>query len=159
MSRPSPAPERPESIRFLALLAEASPRIGTGHVVELRNVARAALRRGVATELWLNSEAPPGLLEAAPCPVQVVADFSPDQLRNVASSLRARECAAALVSFWQIQNEQITALADFGGPVAVVDELGGVALPCDLVFNPSLVPELVAYTSSNPRFRVCGGPQ
>jgi len=65
----------------------------------------------------------------------------------------------AVTSFRQVTNLQIDVLRQEGIRVACIDELGNDELDCDLVINPSLVTEYHRYTSNNPRFRVCAGPQ
>lgn len=143
----------------VALLAEASPQIGTGHVVETFSIARTARRCGIPVKLWVNKGTPGKLLDLAPDRPEVTDDFSPKSLQQLAGGLWWRGCSVAVTSFRRITNQQVNALRQAGIGVACIDELGNVKLDCDVVINPSIVTKYHRYTSDNPRFRVWAGPQ
>lgn len=144
---------------LVALLAEASPQIGTGHVVEIFSIARTAVRHGIPVELWVNQDAPKELLEFAPCHVGVTDNFLNESLQQLAKTLRHQGCFLAITSFRRVTDSQIDALRQERIIVVCIDELGNTELDCNLVINPSIVTEYHRYTSKTPQFRVCAGPQ
>ncbi|MBI2321247.1 MAG: hypothetical protein HYU88_03930 [Chloroflexi bacterium] len=142
----------------IAVLAEASPTIGTGHVVEAVSIARAARRRNAEAELWVNHSTPTALLARAPCPVHVAEDFSCASLARIARTVRDHGCQRVLTSFRRVMDEQVAALRRGGMRVGCLDELGDLRLDCDLVINPALVPQHQRYVSGRANLRMCCGP-
>lgn len=145
--------------RRLALLAEASPRIGTGHVREAFTVAAAALAEGMNVGLWLNAETPRSLMAHAPC-VPVLRDhFDSTVCRSLGLQFAREEYAVALVNFRRAENAQVTALGAGGTPIVCVDELGGSVLDCAAVINTTPVVSWHRYSSNRPGCRVHAGPE
>jgi UDP-2,4-diacetamido-2,4,6-trideoxy-beta-L-altropyranose hydrolase len=143
----------------IALLAEASTLIGSGHIAENFHIAQAALRFGIRTRMWINRDVPPGLLEYAPIDVKLVDDFQPENLFRIASDSISVGCKLAITNFRRISNDQVHALQTNALKILCIDELGGSHLDCDIVVNPSIVSGYHHYTSDNPNFRVMTGPR
>lgn len=144
-------------IERLALLAEASPRIGTGHVVETFGVARAALAARVTVRIWVNAGTPSALLAHSPCPLTVVESFDSVTCAWLAETLAGHGYPVALVNFRRVENAQIIALKSRGMRVVCVDELGGSRLDCEAVINNTLLAERHRYSSVNSMFRLYAG--
>ncbi len=143
----------------VALLAESSLHVGTGHVVEALSIARIAWEKGIPVELWVNKDTPGRFLSAAPCRVNLIDDFSVSSLRHISRRSRRQECRVVVTNLRRISNSQIEILRENGQRVACVDELGNTKLNCDLVVNPSIVSRYHSYTSVILDFRLCAGPQ
>lgn len=143
----------------IALLAEASSSIGTGHAFEAFALARASQDRGVAVELWMNSAAPEGLRDMAPIPPRITPDFSIEGLAGIAESIAAREFTLAVTNFRRTTNQQVQALQGRGIHVVVTDEWGNTRLDCPVVVNTSIVKEYHTYESNHPSFRLYSGPE
>ena len=141
----------------LALLAEASLEIGTGHVVETLSLARIILERGGEPVVWVNSDTPSSLFENALCEVEIVRDFSPGELRRVAAETHIRGIGGVVTNFRHISNEQIWILKGYGVRVLCIDELGGRRLDCDAIVNPSAVQNFHRYDWDNSRFQLYAG--
>jgi len=144
---------------LVALLAEASFQIGSGHLVETFNIARAAQHVQFPVEMRVNKDAPVGLLEHAPVPVTLVNDFSSETLAREAVSLVKKGCSLVITNFRRVTDAQVQALQAAGLKVVCIDELGNTHLNCDIVVNTSIVTDYHRYTSDNPNFRVVAGPK
>ena len=143
---------------LVAMFAESSPQVGTGHVVEMLSIAHVAMGQGIPVELWVNRGTEGNLISESPCRVNVIDDFSVSSLRDVARGLTRHECGLVVTNFRRISNSQIETLGDNGRRVACIDELGNTRLDCDLVINPSIVSRYHNYPSDNPDFRLFTGP-
>lgn len=144
---------------LIAILAEASPLIGTGHVVEAFTVASELLHKGIPLEIWVNKETPEALIKNAPCVAHVIGDFSTTNLRRLSLTLKAENFRLVVTNFRRVNIEQIDELRRSGCVVACVDELGNTDLNCDLVINGSIVREYHRYRSRSASMRVYAGPQ
>jgi len=144
---------------LVALLAEASFQIGSGHLIETFNIARAAQRVQLPVVMRVNKDAPVGLLEHAPVPVGLVSDFSAETLAREAMSLVKQGCSLVITNFRRVTDAQVQALQAAGLKVVCIDELGNTHLNCDLVVNTSIVTDYHHYTSTNPNFRFVAGPK
>src|SRR5438067_1048206 len=142
---------------MLAFLAEASPTIGTGHVVETATLVREAEARGLASAVWVNAATPPGLLEKLPPDVRRIAAYDTPALGAVATDIRALATVAIVTNLRAIRNEELDALRAAGAPIVCIDEWGNRALDCDAVVNPSPVPGQHRYTSSHSGFALHTG--
>lgn len=145
--------------RVMGLVAEGSPAVGTGHVVETFSIARAALRRGLHVALWVNRDCPPALLDHAPVEVKSINDLSPNELERAARKMQQQECSVVLTNFRRLDNAQVAALRSRVAKVACIDELGNTDLDCNLIINNSIVSDYHYYTSGNPDVRIAAGPQ
>jgi len=141
----------------LALLAEASPTIGTGHVVETRTLMRAARARGDGAIAWVSAATPPGLLATLEGDVRRVPSFDVAHLSRVAAEVAGTGARAIVTNVRCLSNEGAHALAAAAVPVICVDEWGNRALDCDAVVNATPVPRQHVYTSANPRFQLHTG--
>lgn len=124
----------------VAFLAEFTPHIGTGHVVEMLALAHEAIATGLRPCLIVSDASPPALLETSPVPVEIVPHFSPATLRVLGRSLAAAGVRLAVTNFRRVSAAQVTALADSGAAVICIDEVGEESLPATAVIRPSLTP-------------------
>lgn len=142
-----------------AILAEASGRVGLGHLMEARAVRAAAEAAGIPTRLVVSTDAPMGWETPGDGTVVRVPDLAPISLRVVASDLVADGCRWLVTDVRSVDNDQIGALEAAGLPVVCIDELGGRRLDCEVVINTSIVEAWHRYTSAHPRFRLYTGPR
>ena len=141
----------------LLFLGEASPLIGTGHVVECFNLVRAAQRRNAEVSLFINEACPEQLLRNSPIPATVARDFSPGSLSEIAGGvIRVGETCVA--NFRKLSSEQIQALRRGFARLAAIDEFGQRRLEVDLVFNNTIIPEFHEYSVCDGRPRAFLGP-
>lgn len=145
--------------RRVALLAEASPLIGTGHVREAFSLASAALAEGMEVGLWLNAATPGPLMAHAPCVPVLQDNFGTTVCRTLGLQLAREQYAVALVNLRRAENAQVVALGAAGTPIVCIDELGGSLLDCDAVINNTPVVNWHRYSSSRPSCRVHAGPE
>lgn len=141
----------------IALLAESSQAIGTGHLIEAITLAALADDHGLAPILWSTAAAPAGLVVGIPFPVRLATDFGLACLRGIARELAGAGVAMALTNLRSVENEQVAVLRDAGLRVVCLDEWGQRRLDCDAVVNPSPVARFHAYTSGNPAFQLYTG--
>ena len=141
----------------LALLAEASNEIGTGHIVEIKALAHLFSERGGAPYIWVNSEAPYALLEGLPFSVATIPNFQSYNLESLALNIRAKHIRTVVTNFRAIQNEQVLVLKKHDIPVLCIDEWGRRHLDCDAVVNNSPITAYHAYTSTASEFKRCVG--
>lgn len=141
----------------LLILGEASPEIGTGHVVECFNLTRAAQHRDVETTLLVNEDCPERLLGNSPIPASLVRDFAPRTLERIADRAigKSKTC---VTNFRKLNNEQVCALRRGFSCVAAIDEFGQRRLETDLIFNNTIVPEFHEYFARDGFPRVFTGP-
>ena len=142
---------------MLGFLAEASPSIGTGHVVETRTLVREAETRGFDVTVWLNEGVPPGLLATFPPCVRRVPGIEALHVERVASEMRELGVGVALTNLRAVSNAQVQALADATRAVLCIDEWGNRRIDCDVVINPTPVARHHRYTSCHPKFRLYTG--
>lgn len=143
----------------IALLAEAGPAIGTGHVVETLNLAGACNRIGLEPLVVVNTDTPEPLIARITSEKCVVSDFSPGVLLGVGAELARRDVCLAVTNFRFLSNNQVAALADAGLRTVCVDQWGGKHLDCNAVINASLVDARHQYTSGHPDFELYAGPE
>ncbi len=143
----------------VALLAEASHRVGMGHLMEVLAVRTAADAAGLSTRLVVNADAPLSGWSHGEGAVVRVPDFTPSSLRTLASDLVAEGCRAVVTDLRSITSDQLAVLAGVGLAAVCLDELGGRRLDCEAVINTSIVEAWHCYTSTHPRFRLYTGPR
>ncbi len=102
-------------------------------------------------------EAPAPLVATAPCLVERISTFEPEDLRACASRLRAAGVEAAVTDCRSIGDDQLAALQAGDLRTYCVDELGGRALHCAGVFNPVIVEARHRY-AGNSELRIYAGP-
>ena len=118
----------------VAILTEASRDVGTGHVFESYALLRAAQKRGLLADLWVNQDASAGLLESAPCSPHLTLDFIPSSMDIIAGNLLRQGISLAVTNFRRIINEQVMCLQNRGIQVVCIDELGNIEW-LDAIFN------------------------
>ncbi len=143
----------------LGCLAEGSRTIGTGHIVEALNLARRACANGTGFLLWVNSEAPNGLLSDAPCPVKQIPGFDTVRIRKISGWFAKEGIRTVITNLREVQNEQISVLKNAGCQVICIDEWGRRRLDCDVLVNSSPVAQYHQYVSHNPTFKAYAGLQ
>jgi len=147
-------------IHSLAVLAEYSRDIGSGHLMESMAVVETASRRGWAVSLWISESAPASLRERTKVPLQFFGDFMQQkEILNVKRQILRSNYDAVVFNFRRMSN---AVLANFQADqlsLICIDELGQRFLDCDVVINPSIVEHFHHYSVQNDRPRVFAGPQ
>lgn len=142
---------------MIPLFTEVSREIGTGHIMESFALVQLAQASRVLIELWINKDAPEGLVERAPCQPQFMDVFSPERLSEAGTEMWRQGARLAVTNFRLVSNEQVHALQDCGLRVVCIDDFGNRQLDCDVVINPTMVSEQHRYTSGNPRTQIHTG--
>ncbi len=142
---------------YIAFLAEGSPTIGTGHVVETLNLARVSLDKGVMPAVWLNTDTPSGLIDGFPVRIEMVRNFGVEALEPLANEIAARGIRRVVTNLRCVTNEQVGVLRRKGFNILCIDEWGNRDLDCDAVVNTSPVADYHRYSSTNPGFKMYTG--
>jgi len=143
---------------MVPIFTEVSWEIGTGHIMESFALVRLAQAWRIPIELWINRDAPEGLVERAPCQPHFADVFSPEQLAEAGSAMWSQGARLAVTNFRHVTNEQVHALQDSGLRVVCIDDFGNRELDCDIVINSTMIKEHHRYTSGNPKFQLYTGP-
>jgi spore coat polysaccharide biosynthesis predicted glycosyltransferase SpsG len=144
---------------IVPIFTEVTGEIGTGHIMESFALVKVAQSQGISTELWINRDAPKGLINRAPCEPHLADVFSPANLSAAGKELKDQGARLAMTNFRHVTNDQIHALSECGLLVVCIDDFGTRQLDCDVVINPTMVEEQQRYTSDNPRFQLFSGPE
>ena len=144
--------------RRLLILAEASEKIGTGHVVESFQLCREALQRSLEVAFLVNAECPAELLRHSPMRPEIAQDFSAPEIVRTIGRLGGFAGCVTLTNLRCVTNQQLAALASFSSRIGCIDEWGKRQIECDVVFNNTIVDRYHHYTSSKPNFRIFKGP-
>lgn len=142
----------------VALIAEANQTVGTGHLVEILEIARQARAIGREVVVVVTPDAPSGLLARSPVAVKAIANMDPETLAETAEWLMGCGVRVVLTNLRQISNEQVCALAHAGARVVCIDEVGGRHLNCHAVINPTPIPSRHRYPSDRDGCAVYAGP-
>ena len=143
---------------MIPLFTEASREIGTGHMMESFALVQLAQASGVSIELWIDNDAPEGLVERAPCKPQLIDGFSPERLAETGTKMWRQGARLAVTNLRRVSNEQVHALQNCGLGVVCIDDFGNRQLDCDVVINSTMVKDQHRYTSDNPKFQIYTGP-
>lgn len=143
----------------LSIFTEASPQIGTGHLIESFNIAKFASSEGIKVNLWTAKNSPISLLSKAPCPYFVFNSLKSEEGRKIRELLIKEKCGVALFNFRRISNENILSLKFDGLNTVCIDEFGGQHLDCDVIINPLIVEKYHNYYSKNNCLKIYTGPQ
>jgi len=117
-------------LKALALLAECSPRIGSGHVVETLHLG-AKLGR-LPWRAYLSRATPGPLVERFGSRARLVDGFEPEKLARLSRSLADEGFAAAVLNFLKISSRQVSAVRAAGLKAACLTASSAAELGCDL---------------------------
>jgi spore coat polysaccharide biosynthesis predicted glycosyltransferase SpsG len=143
----------------VALVAEAGPLVGTGHLVESLTIVSELQARGLRPILMVPPEAPEDLVARAGVQVERLPALDPIVLAEVGQRLIADGVRLVVTDLREVSDDQVMALSKAGLRVTCIDEFGGRRLSCAAVINPSPVTRRHRYTSGVRGFRVYAGPK
>ena len=63
---------------MITILTEATESIGTGHVMVSFSLIESAMSLDLEVELWINRDAPTGLIDRSPCNPNLIDNYCPD---------------------------------------------------------------------------------
>lgn len=151
----------------LFIRADASPSIGTGHVLRMLALAQAWRRRTAALPTFLCRALPPAVaqrLAAAGCPVHLLADEPDDPGCAVATAAALAPGVAAGAPTWLVADGYHfgapfqAAVRATGARLAIVDDNAeNGPYDCDLVVNQNLHAEAAAYAARTATTRLLLG--
>lgn len=150
--------ERADPPPAIALLAEASQNVGTGHLMEMFTLAKLAQSLGYSIKLWVNQDAQKQLISQSPCPVEIIRDFSAGSLYSFSERVTKSESKAIVTNLRRIDISQVRCLRASGLPIVCIDEFGNRSLDCDAIINPSIVPSFHSYAGNNSGLKIYAGP-
>jgi len=145
----------------LAIFAECSNKIGTGHLIESLSIMKTALDRGIKSSLWVSDIAPADILKAFSCRRRNFHSLDKKgEVGKIQKNLIREDCKVILFNFKRISNKILKAFRGKDFKLICIDELGNRKLDCDIIINPSIVAKYHDYfLGNNNERKIYRGPR
>ena len=144
----------------IAIFAEFSAQIGTGHIIESFNLAKAALRKGFNVSIWISQGIPLSILDRAPCHCNFFHSLkTKKECDGIRDRLSKDKSKVIVFNFRKITNKTLSFFRSSDSRLVCIDELGNRYLNCDAIINTSIVKRYHHYYSNDNNFTICAGPE
>jgi spore coat polysaccharide biosynthesis predicted glycosyltransferase SpsG len=145
--------------RHIAIFAESSYKIGTGHLMESLYLAQIARGKGLQVSLWVSKDSPESILKRFKFPYRFYSSLNhAGELRRISKEIKKDIYGVIIFNQRKISNDTLTQLRTDGMKIVCIDELGNRRLNCDVLINPSLVEKYHIYPFSKYNLRIYTGP-
>lgn len=133
----------------IAIFAEFSARIGTGHIIESLNLAKAAFKKGFHVSMWVSGAVPLPILDSFPCHCNFFHSLkTKKECSEIKAKLSEEEVQVIIFNFRKITNRILSFFKNNNCKLISIDELGNRCLECDAIINPSIVEKYYRYHSN-----------
>ena len=144
---------------MITILTEATESIGTGHVMESFSLIESAMSLDLEVELWINRDAPTGLIDRSPCNPNLIDNYCPDSLITVLDQINGSASNKIVTNFRNVNNAQVDLLKKSNLPVVCIDDFGNRQLNCDVIINSTFVQSQQQYSPAQNEQKIYYGPE
>jgi spore coat polysaccharide biosynthesis predicted glycosyltransferase SpsG len=142
----------------IAIFAECSNQIGTGHLVESLCLLKAALEKDFRISMWVSDASPDSILKKFNYTYNYFSrQFLQDEALKIKERLLKDKCKAIIFNFRNIDNDILSVFKDF--KLICIDELGNRRLDCQAIINPTLVKKYHKYQKIDEKNMFFTGPK